>query len=1176
MRYRFLLLPLLLLASPTRFSATPVSDRIASFQEFCQLLDQGQNALVTNLCRNKLSEFPGSIEVAGALLEAAHRQCRYDSALAWLETGPYAGRIPGEAVSLFLYAHRLRAQRDFEAAASKFRRAAHASLRGGDTLAAAICLRPAAQCAAGARNADLALSAALDLDRLVQCIWGADRLAVDALVIRADAFNLLDRLGEADSLYRIALDLSDRRGYRRARCDALGGLGKVSEKRQYARDAANLYGDALAEARALGATEKTAKLLNDLGQVETRLGNLERATRHLEESARLAGDCGASWLLGYVQYGLGALAEARGEMDNAKTLFRQSIEFHSEHGNRWNELGARLRLAYRQVQTGEFSAAIEQYSLCIGAYEESRSLYGLSWALSGMALAHHRLGDLQQAEEYYARALQLRRELGDKRGAAWCLNSMGMVNDLQADYRQALEYEHEALEIYEELSDRRGVGAVLFSMGSVYYYLGDFSKSLEHFEEAHAIASEEKDANLLDKAASGIGSVYEAAGRTDLAESFYLEHLELVRNGGELSGVVWSLNNVASLYVQTGEMAKARRYLDEALLLLPEQGMDYLRARALFLYAKTADSVDVAIDYTTRALELAERGGASELRWKALSDLGDYYRRRGDEQEARHWQERAIQQVEALRRGVGSDELRRHMLRPTMTPYDRMVSLIVDSHRGQESVLEAFAYTERWKAQIFAGLLREALSRIERQEDQGVNLQKDLVSQLSYVQSRLQDGKLEEDEKRRLIAKASRIERDLLQREIRLAGQRDDYASTVYLVHTDATSLLGSLRPSERMLSYFLGTEQSYLFTAKGMKIDVFVLPGRAEVEERAGRYIRLLRQLVKERQMGRSKVAAASALPPEVLETSSEELYDMLLGPVSDRLSQGETLVIVPDGILNRLPFALLKAGDDYLIDKHQLFYTPSLQSLFYLRQRADSRSGKVQADRLDVIAVGSSGSSCGNGNTKRVYPFTDIEVEPLPRAAEEARAVAAMFETSRCLTGRIATEQLFKAADLERADILHIAAHSYIDNEDVRRSFVVLTPSPNPERDTPRDTEDGLLQWQEITGLRLNAKLVTLSACKAAGGVLTYGEGITGLTQAFLYAGGSCVLASFIDVPDKFTGRFMEVFYRKLTEGMSGAAALRVAQLEAMSWTDTAHGPALWGSFSLIGDGGFGAMSH
>jgi CHAT domain-containing protein len=296
--------------------------------------------------------------------------------------------------------------------------------------------------------------------------------------------------------------------------------------------------------------------------------------------------------------------------------------------------------------------------------------------------------------------------------------------------------------------------------------------------------------------------------------------------------------------------------------------------------------------------------------------------------------------------------------------------------------------------------------------------------------------------------------------------------------------------------------------------------------------------------------------------------LYAILIGPVANRLQPGESLVLVPDGLLNRLPFALLKGGGSHLVENHALFYAPSLQSLYYIRKRQALRSSVDPDNSQTVIALGCSGISSGRDN-QRVYPYTSIEIEPLPGAAAEARAVAGMFPNSEYLIGNSADERSIFEEDLGRAQIVHIAAHSYVDNKDVRRSFIVLNPPPADSPTDPGRVEDGLLQWHEITSLKLNARLVTLSACRAAGGVLAYGEGITGLSQAFLYAGAGCVLASFIDVPDLYAGRFMSAFYRHIDDGFTAAAALKAAQNEAMIWTDTPGGPALWGSFALVGDG-------
>jgi hypothetical protein len=112
-----------------------------------------------------------------------------------------------------------------------------------------------------------------------------------------------------------------------------------------------------------------------------------------------------------------------------------------------------------------------------------------------------------------------------------------------------------------------------------------------------------------------------------------------------------------------------------------------------------------------------------------------------------------------------------------------------------------------------------------------------------------------------------------------------------------------------------------------------------------------------------------------------------------------------------------------------------------------------------------------------------------------------------------------------------------------------------------------DGLLQWDEVAALNLGSSLVTLAACRSAGGVLAVGEGVTGLTQAFLFAGATCVLAAQADISDAYSRRFMLDFYQHMRDGDQAAAALqKVQQSAATAGLDSRF---RWADFVLVGDG-------
>ena len=1147
-------------------------NRLDTYNAGSALLDAGLNEKAARFFEDALTDKGALVELAGGLIEARSRLCAPNAAIA------YCGRILERTTSarreifkLYLDGERARVQRSFKEAAVQFRSASDAAVRDKDTLSAVVCVEALARCLLANQDADGALESARKLGALSSNRAQAERLRAGSALVEAECLNGKDRIGGADSLYRAALSLASSRGFRRLESGCLAGLGRIEEKRQRFKEARAHYGQALSLEQTMGSKEDAAILLNNLAQVEVSTGALDDAAARLTQCEETAEACGLKWILGYIYYGRGAIAEAKGDKEGSLKLFQRSLALHTEQNNVWGELGAELRLGYLWSALGDYAKAGRHYEYALKIYEDMKSLYGMGWALAGLAVNYHKLGDFDKAQEYYRRTLEVKRKLGDKRGTAWALNSLGGIADMQGRYREALSLEHEAMAIYEETGDRAGFGDVHYSMGSVYFYLGNYAEALKHYEAAFTVATETGDQRFLGRVVSGMGSAYSSAGRTDLAEGLYTKCLELARASKEETEIVWALNNLASLYIQLKEFAPARKCLEEALARLPREGQDYMRARALYLLGMTGGPTASSIAYLEHALTLAEGSGLEELRWKCLSDLGELYLAEGDTVKSCSLQNRAILSVESLRRLAGSDELRRHFLEPAILPYERIVSLTVAGPGHAPDVKEAFGYTERCRAQILAQLLREAMSRTgAKGDDRFLGREREILSQLTFYQARLQDGNVTPEERTGLLGKIDGLERSFVNLGINLEQGDRSYVAALYPKVEQPDELLSTLAPGEAMLSFFLGENWSYVFCGTGKGLTVHELPAKNVIERRVDHFLSLLQQTATAPGASAGSAAPGAAIPREVLDSASSELFNMLIGPVAKEFGSGERLLVVPDGLLNRLPFALLRSGGKYLVEDHDISYAPSLRTLRYLRERNAVRARSRRVNEYGIIAIGASGeSAAGLKDGSRVYPYTDIPIERLPRAAEEAKEVASIFERSLVLAGRGAQESVIKGSRLDDTGILHIAAHAYVDNDDLRRSFIVLNPERSFEDTLASPSEDGILQWHEIAALKLNAALVTLAACRTAGGVLSRGEGISGLTDAFLYAGAGCVLAAQFDVPDALSGEMMVEYYRGIRKGLDAAAALSAAQRTALARTDALGRPAVWGAYVAIGDG-------
>jgi CHAT domain-containing protein len=252
----------------------------------------------------------------------------------------------------------------------------------------------------------------------------------------------------------------------------------------------------------------------------------------------------------------------------------------------------------------------------------------------------------------------------------------------------------------------------------------------------------------------------------------------------------------------------------------------------------------------------------------------------------------------------------------------------------------------------------------------------------------------------------------------------------------------------------------------------------------------------------------------------NGRELGEVLLSPFAGVLREAERVVVVPYGAAHLLPFHALDLDGELLGVTHAVSYLPSASALQYVAQRA----GAGLPERILVV---------GNPAGMAWRPAGGGPAEPapaLPAAAGEAAAVAGLFREPTLLLGTEATKDTVHrlAADYP---LLHLATHGQLVKDAPLHSAILLA--------------DGeALSVYELMGLRLQAQLVVLSACKTALGDTTHGEEVVGLTRGLLAAGARSAVVSLWKVNDTSTGLLMQSFYRNLKDGMSKADALLTAQ--------------------------------
>ncbi|UGA56611.1 CHAT domain-containing protein [Vibrio sp. VB16] len=412
---------------------------------------------------------------------------------------------------------------------------------------------------------------------------------------------------------------------------------------------------------------------------------------------------------------------------------------------------------------------------------------------------------------------------------------------------------------------------------------------------------------------------------------------------------------------------------------------------------------------------------------------------------------------------------------------------------------KAFDYVERSKARALIDLLA-ARENLDLGADQEAN---DYLAQLQQVESRIPMSiePVPEDETRGLI----RVPKSKL---------RDKYPELTSLISVDTQSseqvgLL--LNKNEMLVEYYLAGDNLIAFVIEDGKLSVYPLNGKNLSEN-----IRTYRSAL-------MKTRNEWIKPSKVL-------YVQLIRPFGSRV-KNKSLVIVPHGPLHYLPFSSLYDGRTFMVDKSQIRLMPSASAMNYVGH-------EVQDNKKMMIL----------GNPELTNPEAN-----LPGAEKEAKAIAALWSDVDIRVKDEATETALKnnAGDYS---MFHFASHGVFDPNNPLESSLLLSPDQQ---------NDGRLTVAEIYGIRINADLVTLSACDTGLGDVVNGDDVVGLNRGFLYAGADSILASLWPVEDEPTAYFMQSFYGYLKNN-DKVDALQLAQLKTRK---KYRHPSRWAAFQLTG---------
>src|SRR5229473_6954468 len=766
-----------------------------------------------------------------------------------------------------------------------------------------------------------------------------------------------------------------------------------------------------------------------------------------------------------------------------------------------------------EVYTHSFPEAERSLNDATRLCDTSESV-SCGYVLKARGLLATELNQWESAERLFELSLVFARSHGDALLESHALLNLGYESLGEGRFDEAIDRSEAAYQTAKAIGARRFELKTQGNIGWAYYKLGDSEKALELFEDAEELAPQLGDVTDQENLLTNIGYIYMDTRKYDLAARSFQQALGLAQGIKAEEDIYNALRALARLSLQTGNLANASHYAQQAVERARQDGNHVDELYPMLVQGQVAALRGdvVGAESTFREVE-QDKVCPVFLKWEAEHSLARLYEDEKRPDSADREYRSALATFESARDTVRHEDSQLSFLTNASRIYDDYVHFLVARGRTDDAL--------RWADYSRARTLAEGLG---------------------------------------LLAKgASTGPPPLNPQQI-------------------------ARRAEGTLLFYWLGERQSYLWAITPQKTSLFTLPPGSEIETAVQRYRKALggpqdvlgsadqdgrwlyRTLIAPAQAllgARPSAAKANLAAPKG--ASDSEALAVSLKRYPDTRPSAKVFVI-PDGSLNNLNFETLLVSEappsepklsEPRLSEAKLHYwieDVTIANASSLRVLGAARANKEKRDRR-LLLVGNSVAP----NDK--YP-------ELPKAAAQMEKVARHFPAARqrILARGQATPAAYLASSPERFSYIHFVAHGTASRLSPLDSAIVLSkiaPSktalsktalsntaPSKFESTTGDaqTDSFKLYARDIIRRPLRADLVTISACYGAGERAYSGEGLVGLSWAFLRAGAHNVVAALWEVTDASTEQLMDKFYDELDKGAGPDVALRAAKLSLL----------------------------
>ncbi len=738
------------------------------------------------------------------------------------------------------------------------------------------------------------------------------------------------------------------------------------------------------------------------------------------------------------------------------------------------------------------------------------------------------------------RARRIANRIKDRRREAKSLGVMALYYRLSGNEERAIAIYDTVVSLQLKAKDYSSLAETLLRQGDGYRSRSQLYMFKKKMLEAAKYAGQSRNDIASRSVLLQLGALSMMVRDYPSADRYLGQSIELSEKDGAIAELMLARAYRANLYLTIGDIDRSRtetQIVADYHRRVGDGAYEFAALRDLIHIELQAKDIPAA----ERALRDAERLSLArnQSAWNEWlnEERGLIARARGDYARARTYFQLGLNGLDSGQEVVSySAKLRIAEMSARLGDIERAVAELSESDKELQS----------WRSTLDDAELRRLAFQVGPRE-QGGHAEA-LSSTLSIISAAgKQDKAFELAENRRA--------RELNDKIVRARSLVDGAQSTTISLTAAQPSDVNSevyehvLNPNTALVSYVVG--------AAGIPSTMFVLYRDQQGRRNTYSFSIPSGDSIADDVSRLNALIESGARPNFLLKSLGGYLLDSVrtvLGKADVNIS---SLIVVPDGPLNSVPFdALILSDDKHAVEHYSISITPSAASNVVLRERRNKRVGG--GDRLLVygspMLPSIKASSHPALSAEMIQELSALAV--LKGAAAEAREVARYGDSELRLNNDASIDYL-RSASLSQFGIVHFATHAIVDERSSASTALVLAS----------DSSDGigLLFPGELASLPFVADLVVLSSCASIGGTPIDGEGVQGLTSSLLEAGAGSVVATRWRIDDNGTVDIVKSFYRELAGGQNVSEALRLAKLEAIR-TDVPIRD--WAAFTVVGD--------